>query len=273
MPTVRPVLERRCRAVGPADRVNALRRERGDLLTLCEGLDATQWLSPSMAGGWTVQDVVAHIGSGCHAMFSPSIVKILFGNDIERANDAFVARRRAWRPERTLDEYRRWSHRVVATASFVARSPLGRITVPLAELGRFPLTQMMIGALVFDHHTHLRHDIAPALGVADPGTDANRMAIVIEWMLAVLANQMVASPTVVDGSIGLVLDGMGGGAWTIHPGGDIRAGVTGSAVLIEASAVEFPDWGTKRCDWRDRQVQLQGDESLGTRFLDWVNVV
>jgi hypothetical protein len=226
-----------------------------------------------MAGGWTVQDVVAHIGSGCHAMFSPSIVKILFGNDIERANDAFVARRRAWRPERTLDEYRRWSHRVVATASFVARSPLGRITVPLAELGRFPLTQMMIGALVFDHHTHLRHDIAPALGVADPGTDANRMAIVIEWMLAVLANQMVASPTVVDGSIGLVLDGMGGGAWTIHPGGDIRAGVTGSAVLIEASAVEFPDWGTKRCDWRDRQVQLQGDESLGTRFLDWVNVV
>jgi hypothetical protein len=120
-------------------------------------------------------------------------------------------------------------------------------------------TQLLIGAMVFDHHTHLRHDIVPALGVADPGTDADRMTVVIEWML--------------DGSIGLVLEGMGGGAWTIYPGGDIRAGIAGPAVLIEASAVEFPDWGTKRCDWRARQVHLCGDESRGTRFLDWVNVV
>ena len=34
----------------------------------------------------------------------------------------------------------------------------------------------MLGALVFDHHTHLRHDMAPALGRPVPGTDANRMA-------------------------------------------------------------------------------------------------
>ena len=58
----------------------------------------------------------------------------------------------------------------------------------LAELGRFRVGQLLY-AIVFDTHTHLRHDIAPALGRTVPATDAGRMAVVLEWMMAVLSNE------------------------------------------------------------------------------------
>ena len=53
------------------DPVGALRRERTELMRMCRDLDAGEWKSPSAAPGWRVQDVVAHMGSAFHAMFSP----------------------------------------------------------------------------------------------------------------------------------------------------------------------------------------------------------
>jgi hypothetical protein len=50
----------------------------------------------SLAEGWRIQDVVAHLGAACHAVFSPSAAELMRGNDIERANDAMVDSRRDW---------------------------------------------------------------------------------------------------------------------------------------------------------------------------------
>ncbi|WP_299565722.1 hypothetical protein [uncultured Mycolicibacterium sp.] len=47
---------------------------------------------------------------------------------------------------------------------------------------------------MFDHHTHLHHDIAPVLGKPAPATDPADMAVVVDWMLAVWANQLRAAP-------------------------------------------------------------------------------
>ena len=103
-------------------------------------------------------------------------------------------------------------------------------------------------------HTHLRHDIAPALSRAVPATDANRMAVVLEWMLAVLSNQLPAAQP----------------EWLERP---VAIALSGTAAQIDGAALEFPEWGTQRASWRARGVTVGGDADYGARFLDAVNVV
>jgi hypothetical protein len=144
----------------------------------------------------------------------------------------------------------------------------------LAELGRFRVGQLLY-AIVFDTHTHLRHDIAPALGRTVPATDAGRMAVVLEWMMAVLSNQLrAARPAWLDRPISITLSEPGGGCWVVRPGATIHLGSpAGTAAQIDSLAVEFPEWATQRTSWRDRTVRIAGDTDYGARFLDAVNVV
>src|SRR5215211_6148352 len=225
------------------DPISALRQERAELLRFCRELDTAQWQTESAAKGWRVQDVVAHMGSGCHMLFSPAAFKLLRSNDIERTNDYFVDQRRDWSPMKALAEYERWSRHVIALMGLVSRSPLGGARMPLAELGRFPVRQFL-GALVFDHHTHLRHDIAPALNRSAPGTDDNRMAVVLDWMMAVLGNQLRASePLWLDRPLSIALTGPGGGRWLVSPDGGVApADADSAAAQIAGITTEFPEW-------------------------------
>ena len=151
---------------------------------------------------------------------------------------------------------------------------MGRLRLPLSELGHFP-ARLLPSALVFDHHTHLRHDMAPALGRPAPGTDANRMSAVLEWMTAVLANQLTAaSPAWLDRPVALTLTGPGGGSWRIETSGAVTPGRTEpSAAHISGPALEFPEWATRRANWRDRDVTVTGDLDYGETFLDAVDIV
>jgi len=117
-----------------------------------------------------VKDVVAHIGSGCHALFTPASLALLRSRNIEETNDSMVAARREWTPRQVLAEFERWSGRVAALSGIVGQTPLSRVRVRLAELGRFRLGLLLTGAMVFDQHTHLRFDIAPALERSAPPT-------------------------------------------------------------------------------------------------------
>jgi len=56
------------------NRIDALRRERADVLTACRKFSDSEWKTPSAASGWQVQTVIAHMGSAFHAMFSPVCV-------------------------------------------------------------------------------------------------------------------------------------------------------------------------------------------------------
>ncbi|HEX5144408.1 MAG TPA: maleylpyruvate isomerase N-terminal domain-containing protein, partial [Mycobacterium sp.] len=159
------------------DRVGAAWAERAALLRFCRDLGDAEWQTPSAATGWRVQDVVAHMGSSCHEMLGPGVLEIIRSKDIESSNDVFVDRRRDWSPGEVLSEYERWSSRALRLTGFTARTPLARAPMKVGELGRFPFGQML-GALVFDTHIHLRHDIAPVLDRPAPTTDANRIAVV-----------------------------------------------------------------------------------------------
>jgi uncharacterized protein (TIGR03083 family) len=254
--------------------VSALRDERLQLLSFCRDLDGAEWQTPSAAAGWRVQDVVAHMGFASHVLFSPSALQFVRSKDIERTNDVMVDQRRDWPPSKVLTEYERWSRRMIGVMGLVSRTPLARIPTQLAELGRFQAGQLL-SAIVFDTHTHLRHDIAPALGRPAPGTDANRMAVVLGWMMAVLSNQLrAARPGWLDRPVSIALSGPGGGCWVVRPDGAVEPGSPdGTAAQTYGAAIEFPDWGTQRSGWRDRDVTIGGDAEYGARFLDAVNVV
>ncbi|MFI7301136.1 maleylpyruvate isomerase family mycothiol-dependent enzyme [Streptomyces sp. NPDC050121] len=253
------------------DRAEAFRLERAELLRFCRELDAKEWSAASAAAGWRVQDVVAHIGATCRSFFTPSVVTMMRMRDLERTNDLFVDRRRDRPVPQTLAEYERWS-RMIGVA---ARLPLDWMRLPMADLGWYPGGMMIAGAMTFDHHTHLRYDIAPALGRPVPGTDANRMAVVLEWMLAVLRNQLrSARPEWFIRPVTIELEGPGGGTWSVGPGGMAAAGASDKpAATITGRAVDFPEWATHRADWRDRDLKISGDIDYAARFLDFVRVV
>jgi uncharacterized protein (TIGR03083 family) len=274
------------------DRAAALRREHAEIVRFCRQLGDEEWRAPSAAPGWRVQDVVAHLGGSCHAIFTPTSLKLLSSKDIERTNDVLVARRRDWEPARVLGEFERWGRRLATLTSVLSRTPVAGVPAPLGELGRFPAAVLLSSAFLFDQHTHLRHDIAPALGRPAPATDGLRMSLVLEWMFAVLGNQLrAARPPWLTRPISISLAGAGGGRWRIGVDGGVTAvgpavgtvvdpavGMAAgtdrdSVTHIAGAAAEFPGWATLRAPWRERDVRIEGDEALGAALLDHMNVV
>lgn len=256
------------------NRGRAFRDERAALLAFCDSLGPADWRMNSRAQGWSVADVVAHMGSACHAMFTPAALALMRSTDIEKSNDAMVESRRVRNPGEILREYRRWSGVFATVMTPLTRSPFGRVQMPLGELGRFPI-RLLLSALTFDTHVHLRHDMAPALERGLPGTDANRMSAVLEWMTAVLASQLAAAqPAWLDRPLWLTLTGPGGGTWRIGPDGSVAPGSADfAAARITGVALQFPEWGTRRAGWRDRDVTIEGDADYATTFLDAMNIV
>ncbi|MDI6105416.1 maleylpyruvate isomerase N-terminal domain-containing protein [Actinoplanes sp. NEAU-A12] len=254
--------------------VTAFRVERTEMLRFLGALSDSEWVAPSAAKGWRIADVAAHVGAAAGSFYSPSGLRTAFAPSLERANDDPVARRRGWSRGRIMAEYERASRRAATLLDVVRRTPVARLRMPLAEIGRYPLGLMIGGALIFDHHTHLRHDMAPALGRPVPSTDADRMRAVLRWMMAVLNNQVAKAPVSgLDARVSLTLTGSGGGTWWIDEAGVLPPSSGTVAAHITAPALTFPAWGTQRSSWRDSAVTTTGDTGLAARFLDSVNIV
>jgi uncharacterized protein (TIGR03083 family) len=260
------------------DRVGALRREREDVLAFCRLLGEDEWKAPSGCPGWSVQDVLAHMAAAAHGAFTPWLLKVMRSKSVERSNDADVEARRDRTPAEILAEYETWSARFTKLMQAGQLPVMGATPFPLGDIGRYPFA-LITSAIVFDHHTHLRHDLAPALGRPSPPTDEGRMEAVVEWMLAVLPQTGRESLSFMDRPVLLTLEGSGGGTWGVMPtaGGGrvrVRTGPTVGAVAhITGLAEEFPVWATTRQAWRDHDLKLEGDEAYAARFLDAVKII
>jgi hypothetical protein len=177
-----------------------------------------------------------------------------------------------------LGEYETWSGRFVALVPVTQRPPVRGIRIPLGDIGRYPVG-LLASAFVFDHHVHLRHDIAAALGRTVPAPDALHMAAVMEWLMTGLPQMCGPALGWLDRPVALILHGEGGGAWTVsppQPGGRIRVDPGRSpvaAAAVTGGVADFPVWGTTRRPWRDYGLTIEGDEELATRFLDSLNLV
>jgi uncharacterized protein (TIGR03083 family) len=259
------------------DRVAALKAERAAVVQFLHGLGDDEWARPSRCAGWSIQDVVSHMGAAAHGTFTPWVVKMMTSKDIEAGNDADAARRRDWAPGKVLAEYESWSRRFAATQVLLQKPGLRSLPIRVGEVGTYP-AKLLASAIVFDSGLHLRHDIATALGRDVEPRDANRLAVTLEWMLAGLPAMSGDRLDWLERGVELVLLGAGGGTWGMTPGEGGRVRVTeGPArdpgVTIEAEAAGFPEWATSRTPWRSADVRLKGDEDLGTRFLDSARII
>ncbi|HVW35040.1 MAG TPA: maleylpyruvate isomerase family mycothiol-dependent enzyme [Acidimicrobiia bacterium] len=261
------------------DRIAALRRTREVTLALCRTLTPEEWAAPSRAAGWSVQDVVAHMGAISHSAVSPGMYKILTSKNIERSNDVDVEARRRWAPGQVLDEYDKWGGRLVKLLALGQRRPLAVAPFKLAELGVYPMA-LIASAATFDNHTHLRCDIAPALDRPLPLPERETLAVVNEWALTGLPRMNKTRLSFMDRPVTITLDGPGGGSWTVLPPAGKKPGriepapgSLPSAAQIIANPAEFAAWASGRTAWRDHDVKITGDEAYATRFLDAIRLV
>lgn len=262
-----------------ADDLAELRVERHAALAFFPNLDETEWETPIRDTGWRVRDMVAHLGAGCRDTRIPRAVRLL-GTDstLESINNMHVDARRQWPVKRVVREFERRSGRLL-------RSPW--LSWPL--LNSWPITFGTAGmhpwllarsVLLFEWHTHVRHDIAPALGSPIPPTDSHRMRHVLEWMMIKLSGTTTTLDRTDDPVI-LKLDGPGGYAWLLVPQSDGRVDThigtvprgRPSAAYVTSQAIDFPAWATGRENWRNHDLTITGDHDYAARFLDAISVI
>jgi uncharacterized protein (TIGR03083 family) len=258
-------------------RVAALRAERAAVLEFFGALSPEEWEAPSGCPSWSVKGVLSHMSAAFHGCFTPWFIGLMRTKDLERSSDRDVEKRADRPPEKVLAEYRLWSGRYLNIQPIMKATGLNNVKIPLGQLGRYPMG-IFPAAFTFDHHTHLRHDVAGALGKNPPPIDAERMAVAMEWMIAGIPQMCREGMRTIERPVDLILDGPGGGTWglspsptgllEIHPGG-----APGADALIIGNTGEFVLWGTTREPWREHEVKVDGDIDLGTRFLDALNIV
>ena len=119
---------------------------------------------------------------------------------------------------------------------------LDRVKIPLGELGRYPMG-IFPAAFTFDHHTHLRHDVAGALGKTPPPIDAARMAVAMEWMIAGIPQMCREAMRTIERPVDLTLNGPGGGTWGLSPSpaGLLQRDCPPFAGVLQAGLDRLPD--------------------------------
>jgi uncharacterized protein (TIGR03083 family) len=260
------------------NRVQALRTQRQLVLDYCAGLSADDWMAPSQAAGWRVRDVIAHMGGTCRGLFGRHAITLIFSDDTEQTNEDLLAPRRTWPTDRVVDEFAYWSDKFIVAASVANQPVVGSTPLRVGSLGRYPV-RMLAPMLVFDWHTHLTYDLAPALNRPAPAIDDNRLAATLEWMLAGLEQMNRDQMRWLDKSLTLTLTGRAGGNWRIDPAGKGRLAVTEStdttsaAATITGASTDFPAWATNRISWRTAGLTIAGDAGYAERFLDALHII
>lgn len=257
--------------------VEGLRAEREAILEIARSLDDDEWLAPSDCAGWTVRDVLAHMGSILHGVIDPAYMADVSAGT-EPAMEPLVAERREWPIEKVVEEYETYSEQVANLAEMAQQPPMSETMVPMGDLGTHPMS-MLASTFTFDAYCHLRNDILRPHGPIDrpePPRDETRLRPTVEWMLAGLPWMSERELAFVDRPITLTLTGPGGGMWTIGPGGDegrvlVADGADGGVATVTSTDHDFVIWATNRRPWRD-YVKVEGDAAYATRFLDAVRI-
>ena len=222
----------------------------------------------------------AHMGSVFHQIGDPSSTPEGVTDDAEATAELMLASRKELTPADVMDEYREWSVKALDALGAMQDPPMAEVVIPLGNLGSHPL-HMLANALVFDHYCHLRHDVLGPCGPVDRPNfpiDELRITPILDWMLGGMPQMCSDALVVVDRPLNLVFEGPGASTWVVRPpveaGGFvvIEPGRDAAAVAtVTTGGHEFVQWGTKRRDWRESGVQLEGDEAYAASVLDAFN--
>src|SRR5437763_1956423 len=81
-----------------AGATEALKADRAALLDIGSQLEDGEWAAPSGCAGWTVKDVVAHMGALYALVVDRSTLPDVGDVPTEQAQEVYVESRRAWSP-------------------------------------------------------------------------------------------------------------------------------------------------------------------------------
>ncbi|MEY2421997.1 MAG: hypothetical protein QOI95_2064 [Acidimicrobiaceae bacterium] len=231
--------------------VDALRADREELLDLCAGLTDHEWNAPSGCEGWTVKDVVAHMGGLWWTVVDPSQLPDTGDAPTEEAQDIIVASRRSWTPEQVVDDYRDVSVRALDMAADLEQQDF---ELDLGAFGTYRIS-VLPNAFAFDHYTHIRADLfAPRgpLTATPPPSDALRLEPALTWIEAALPQHSAEAIATLPGAVEIVASGVA--ARTLVAG-------SGQVVAtIESDAPSLVRWITQRGTWESLAVKATGDD-------------
>jgi uncharacterized protein (TIGR03083 family) len=223
-----------------------LEADRAALLAIFAGLTEADWQAQSGCAGWTVQDVVAHMGALFWVVVDRKRLPDVSGLPTEQAQEVYVAARRALSAAEVAADY----ESVSAAAMPILASLDGQtFELPLGDLGTYPAT-LVPTAYNFDHFVHIRMDLfaprGPLTGAPPPADDL-RLAPALDWIAAALPQQSADVFAGLPGSI--TFDLTGPGARRIDAGHGDPIGVVSLPVVDFVGAITCrASWDAARID-------------------------
>jgi len=238
------------------DTIGALRADRTALLDICAGLSDAEWKAASGCAGWSVQDVVTHLGAGFQAVVDPAVLADTTGLPFEQAQDVMVQERRSLTPAEVVAHYTDVSEKAIGLLRDLSKADF---EVPLGDAGTYPAS-VLPAAFCFDHYIHIRADLFAPRGPLTgplPASGGPHLAGAIDWIEAAIAQQNASRLASLASPAEIVLTG--GDSRTLHLGPDGTP-----AASVRSSADGFVRWITQRAAWEELGVDAAGDESALT---------
>ena len=230
--------------------IDAIKADRDALVGICRDLDAEEWHAPSGCAGWTVQDLVTHLGNLFWLVVDGAKLPDTSGVPTERAQEIGVEARRGLSAADVLADYEQVSD--VGMTKLAELAALD-VEVPLGEDFGTYSTRVAPCAYVFDHYTHIRADLfAPRgpLAGEPPPSDELRVVPTLDWIDAALPQQNRSAAS----ECTLEIQVTGTGARLI------KFGSGQPMATIRSDAAALVRWITGRGGWADLGVQVEGDE-------------
>jgi uncharacterized protein (TIGR03083 family) len=239
--------------------ISALRADRDELLDLADRLTDADWKSESGCPGWSVQDVVTHLGTLYWLVVDPTVLPDTGGAPTEEAQERAVEARRSWSSESVVEDYAAVSAQAL---DVMAELETQDFELPLGDLGTYHASKL-VNAFAFDHYTHIRADLFQPRGPLTgppPASDALRLAPALDWIEVAAPQQNAALLAEVPGAIEITV--AGAVARTIAIGtGDV-------VVRVHCDAPDLVLWATQRANMAEvAQVTGPADAVAATSRL------
>jgi uncharacterized protein (TIGR03083 family) len=230
--------------------IEALHAEREVVLGICAGLSEADWNASSGCPGWSVQDVISHLGAGYWMVADPSTRPGTDGLPFERVQDVLIEARRHLSADETVADYADISTKAIE----ILAGLLGNDSeVALGDLGTYP-AGILPTAFCFDHYAHTRLDLFPPRGPLagePPPAGALTFGAALDWVQAALPQQNGAVLAELTGPVAVIVTGPGARAIQIGPPGEPVARIT-------SGAGPFLRWVSQRASLEEAGAEVSG---------------
>jgi hypothetical protein len=251
-----------------------------DMFTIAESLTSGEWHAPSAASGWSVGDVICHIGCLLELLQAAVRGDSLPASGIEALNDTQVAQRRDWQPARVLEYVHTQLDSALPVFSGLQEEPMASVHTQMLDLGSYPL-HAIADMFTFDITTHLRYDVLSPRGPiarALPPPDEARLAPSMSWLLGGIPQMQPMLVRDLTAPLALRLTGPAAQEVLISANGEtigvepLDSAANNAVATLTSTSADFLAWSTTRLPWR-QLVAIEGDSAVAAAFLDALNLI